>query len=86
MSDSNRQFNIQDSFNPAAERSNANFDLRHRFTLATTYDLPGKHGFAQMLEGWTVNSIFTAQTGNPLFYFDSTNDISDAGSFNDHWN
>src|SRR5262249_6585258 len=61
-------------------------DLRHRFTFATTYDLPSKRGFAQMLEGWTVNSIFTAQTGTPLFYYDSTNDISGTGNFNDHWN
>jgi hypothetical protein len=86
MSDSNRQFNIQDSFNPAQERSNADFDLRHRFTLAMTYDLPGKNGFAQMLKGWSVNSIFTAQSGTPLFYYDSTNDISGTGNFNDHWN
>ena len=41
--DSNRQFNIQDSFNPAAERSNANFDIRNRFTFASTYELPSKH-------------------------------------------
>ena len=86
MSDSNRQFNIQDSFNPAQERSNANFDLRHRFTLAMTYDLPGRKGFGQALEGWTINSIFTAQTGTPLFYYDSFNDISGTGAFNDHWN
>ena len=51
-----------------------------------TYDLPSKRGYAQMLEGWTVNSIFTAQTGTPLFLYDSTNDISGIGAFNDHWN
>src|ERR1043166_6094733 len=85
MSDSNRQFNIQDSFNPAAERSNADFDLRHRFTLAMTYDLPSKKGFAQMLEGWTVNSIFTAQTGTPLFYYDSTNEIALPGRGSAPW-
>jgi hypothetical protein len=85
MSDSNRQFNIQDSFTPAAERSNADFDLRHRFTLAMTYDLPGKKGFGQMLQGWTVNSIFTAQSGTPLFIYDSSDDISGIGAFNDHW-
>ncbi len=85
-SSSNRQFNIQDSFNPAAERSNADSDLRHRFTLAMTYDLPSKKGHAQMLQGWTINSIFTAETGTPLFFYDSFNDISGTGSFNDHWN
>src|SRR5262249_34581361 len=50
------------------------------------YDLPGKNGFAQMLKGWSINSIFTAQSGTPLFYYDSTNDVSGTGNFNDHWN
>ncbi|HSS97418.1 MAG TPA: hypothetical protein VLK33_10320, partial [Terriglobales bacterium] len=83
---SNRQFNIQNSYNPAAERSNADSDIRNRFTLAMTYDLPSKKGFAQMLQGWTVNSIFTAQGGSPLFFYDSFNDISGTSEFNDHWN
>ena len=65
MSDSNRQFNIQDSFDPARNARNANFDIRNRFTLAMTYELPGKNGFAQMLQGWSLNGIFTAQSGTP---------------------
>ncbi len=85
-SDSNRQFNIQNSFDPAAERSNADFDLRHRFTFATTYELPSRPGFGQMLKGWSLNGIFTAQGGTPLFFYDSSNDISQTGAFNDHWN
>ena len=36
---SNRSFSIQDSNNPAAERANAATDIRHRFTVATTYEL-----------------------------------------------
>jgi len=51
-----------------------------------TYELPSKRGFAQMLEGWHVNGIFTAQGGTPLFIYDSFNDISGTGEFNDHWN
>jgi hypothetical protein len=85
-SGSNRQFNIQDSYNPAAERSNADSDIRHRFTFAMTYELPSKPGFAQMLQGWNVNGIFTAQGGTPIFFYDSSNDISGTGEFNDHWN
>ena len=39
-----------------------------------------------MLQGWHVNGIFTAQGGTPLFIYDSFNDISGTGEFNDHWN
>ena len=48
-SGSNRQFNIQNSYDPAFERSNSDSDIRNRFTFALTYELPSKHGFAQML-------------------------------------
>ena len=85
-SGSNRQFNIQNSYDPAFERSNSDSDIRNRFTFALTYELPSKHGFAQMLEGWHVNGIFTAQGGTSLFVYDSFNDISGTGEFNDHWN
>ncbi len=84
-SSSNRQFNIQNSFDPAAERSNADSDIRNRFTLATTYQIPAVTGHAQMLQGWSVNGIFTAQGGSPIFFYDSSNDISFTGSFNDRW-
>ena len=85
-SSGNRQFNIQDSFNPAVERSNADSDIRHRFTLAATYELPSKPGYAQLLQGWRLNGIFTAQGGSPIFFYDSTNDISGTGASNDRWN
>ncbi|MBZ5665578.1 MAG: TonB-dependent receptor, partial [Acidobacteriia bacterium] len=85
-SSSNRQFNIQNSFDPAAERSNSDSDIRHRFTFATTYQLPSKPGYGQLLQGWMVNSIVSAQTGSPLFFYDSFDDISGTGAFNDRWN
>ncbi|MGA9797638.1 MAG: TonB-dependent receptor [Terriglobales bacterium] len=85
-SGSNRQFNIQNSYDPAAERSNADSDIRNRFTFALTYELPSRSGFAQMLQGWHVNGIFTAQGGSPIFFYDSFDDISGTGEFNDHWN
>ncbi len=82
----NRQFNIQNSYDPAAERSNSDSDIRNRFTFAMTYDLPSRSGFAQLLQGWHVNGIFTAQGGTPIFFYDSFDDISGTGEFNDHWN
>jgi hypothetical protein len=83
---SNRSFSIQDSTNPAAERGNSDTDIRHRFTFAATYELPSRPGYAQLLQGWRINSIFTAQTGEPIFFYDSTDDISGTGEFNDRWN
>lgn len=67
-SGSNRQFNIQNSYDPAFERSNSGSDIRNRFTFAMTYELPSKRGFSQMLESWHINGIFTAQGGTPLFH------------------
>jgi Carboxypeptidase regulatory-like domain/TonB dependent receptor len=84
--DSNRQFNIQNSYDPAAERSNSNDDIRHRLTFASTYELPSRPGYGQLLQGWRLNGIMTVQTGSPIFFYDSSNDISGTGAFNDHWN
>jgi len=65
----------QDRRNRAAERSNSGFDLRHRFVLSANYTLPvGKgqrvdfqNGVANnVLGGWKMNLIFTAQTGLPF--------------------
>jgi hypothetical protein len=30
--------------------------------------------------------LFTAQGGTPIFFYDSLDDISGTGEFNDHWN
>jgi hypothetical protein len=65
----------QDRRDRAAERGNSGFDLRHRFVLATNYTMPvGKgqrldfhNGVANnVLGGWKMNMIFTAQTGLPF--------------------
>jgi hypothetical protein len=85
-SSGNREFAIQNSYNPAAERGNSDTDIRHRFTLAMTYELPSKPGYGQLLRGWRVNSIFTAQTGEPLLFYDSSDDISRTAEYNDRWN
>ena len=84
-SSGNRTFDIQNSYDPAAERSNAAFDIRNRFTLAMTYEPPARKGHAQLLSGWRLNNIFTAQDGEPVFFYDSSNDISGTGEFNDRW-
>jgi Carboxypeptidase regulatory-like domain/TonB dependent receptor-like, beta-barrel len=71
---------------------NATFDIRHRFTFSTTYNLPSRHSFGQMLEGWSLNSIVHLQTGQPWSPRDTSNDFSGNGqvgalaSFGQPWN
>ena len=75
-----------DSNNYAAERGNGDYDLRHRFTLSATYDLPSVKTKGQMLEGWQVTSILNLQSGEPFTLGDFGNDISCTGELNDRWN
>jgi Carboxypeptidase regulatory-like domain/TonB dependent receptor len=49
----------QNSYQVGREYANSDFDIRHRLTVSLTYAIPGRTGFAQMLEGWEINSIVT---------------------------
>ena len=80
------QYLPKDSLNPQGEYGNSDFDIKHRFTLSATYTIPGKKGYAQMLEGWQVNGILTLQSGQPWQAFDTSNDFSGTGEFADRWN
>jgi hypothetical protein len=75
-----------DSNNYDAERGNGDYDIRHRFTLSLTYDLPSVKTKWQMLEGWQLTSILNLQTGEPFTLGDFTDDISYTGELNDRWN
>ncbi len=85
----------QNSLDPAAEYASGDFDIRHRFTFTTSYDLPSIKGHAQMLEGWKLNAIVTEQTGQPWTMWDTANNFSSgvdsSGNFissdnTDRWN
>jgi hypothetical protein len=78
--------NPQDSNNPGSQYGNSNFDIRHRFTLSTTWNIPGIKAPGQILEGWTINSIVTLQTGAPWGAIDSSDDFSKTGELEDTWN
>jgi hypothetical protein len=52
------------------------FDARHRFTLSMNYAIPGRKGFGQVLEGWSINSIVILTSGFPWGLADLTNDFS----------
>ncbi len=75
-----------DSNNYNEERGNGDYDIRHRFTLSATYDLPSMKTRSQLLEGWQVTSIVNLQSGEPYTLGDFNDDISFTGEFNDRWN
>jgi hypothetical protein len=54
----------QDSTNLADSEALSDFDVRHRFSINGTYELPFKGN--RLKDGWQVNFVVQAQTGNPL--------------------
>jgi hypothetical protein len=54
----------QNSHDTRAERALSNFDLRHRFSLSYSYDLP--FGKGALWGGWQTYGIWTFQTGRPF--------------------
>lgn len=56
----------QDSNNLRAEYGASNFDTRHRFTAAFSYQLPDVPSHRRLGAGWALNTIVTAQSGRPV--------------------
>ena len=85
----NRGQQPQDSTRPGLERASSDSDLRHRLTLALTYEVPSRKGYGHLLEGWQLNSIVTIQGGLPWNLIDGNingSDSSGTGEFADRWN
>jgi hypothetical protein len=66
-------------YNVLAEYGNGDLDIRHHWTFTASYDIPGRKGFAQMLEGWKLNTVVTVQSGLPWGAIDTGNNISNDG-------
>jgi hypothetical protein len=81
-----------DSYLPQLQYGNSIFDLRHRFTFSATYEIPGRKSPGQFLEGWSINSIVTIQSGSPWTPQDLSNDFagngqtSELNSYGQFWN
>ncbi len=69
-------FGSQDAFNPAADKGDADFDVRHRFVTSFNWDIP----FAKNLnngmlktafDGWAMNGVLSFRTGVPFTVFDT---------------
>jgi hypothetical protein len=74
----------QDSFNRAAERGAANFDVRHRFVYSAIWDLPGFNK-SNFFGGWQLASIGTFQTGQPYSVLLCC-DLNQDGNLTDRFN
>jgi len=90
-STSNLGYIPQNNNNFNAEKASGDYDIRHRFTLSASYDLPSKKSWAQMLEGWSLNTIFMYETGVPVLMYDDYDDFTGTGEgpgngSNDRWN
>ena len=77
----------QDAFNYNAMRGNGDNDIRHRLTLALTYNLPEHKAPLGLLSGWQATSIVTLEGGKPYDPYDGANDISGTFTYGfEHWN
>jgi hypothetical protein len=51
----------------AGDRGSSDFDLRHSFTAALTYEFPPRAGGAgRLLNGWALDAMLRARTGFPI--------------------
>ena len=54
---------------PKIDRGSSDFDVRHSFSAAATYDVPKlslNHFAERLLRNWSVDAIFRARTATPL--------------------
>jgi hypothetical protein len=74
-----------DSAHAANEYASSDFDMRNRFTLSLTYQVPGIKTWGQLLEGWQVNTIVSVYGAQPWGPIDAGTDVSGTGELVDRW-
>jgi hypothetical protein len=70
------------SANPREIYGTTQFDIRHRFTFSTTYEIPGINVPAQLLKGWSLNAVVTLEGALPWGVNDLTTDFSGTNEIN----
>jgi hypothetical protein len=75
----------QDATHPGREYASSDFDIRHRFTLSFTYNIPGREFPGQLLKGWQLISIVSIYSSQPWGPMDTGDDISGTGEGVDRW-
>ena len=81
---------LKDSTNIASSYAPMNSTPEHHIGLTVTYDIPGKKGYGQMLEGWSLNSAFNYLSGTGVDLADPLFDFSGMGGMipfqGSYWN
>jgi hypothetical protein len=64
-------------------RGNSNFDVRNRFTWNFIYQFPDRKGsWKRLTDGWGINGIVTAQSGQPFqLNYNFEDDFNGSGEF-----
>jgi hypothetical protein len=84
-----QDFQIASTYNPRANYSNSNFDVRNAFKGYAVYELPfgrGKHflNSSRLLDeavgGWQLAGTVILQTGNPFTVYGNQNTYAQAGT------
>jgi hypothetical protein len=71
--DSN-QFVPAGTINPSSDRASSDFDIRHSFTSALSYDIPGPKASwlgRALARNWSVDTFFLARSAAPVNLFSS---------------
>lgn len=69
---------VLDPLNPSLDKGSADFDVRHRITMAAVWEIPYKGRNAigkQVLGGWNIVPNLSARTGVPFSLWDCTNAV-----------
>ena len=72
------QLGYLDAFNPQLNYGNSDFDVRHRFVVSGTWDIPWMTKSSNAIErnvlgGWSIGSIINVHSGQPFSIYDCTN-------------
>ncbi len=74
--DGNFGFGFRDPFNPKLDYADSSNDIRHRFVLAYSWEIPVGNqmtGVAkQVLAGWSLSGVYSAQTGGAASVYDAS--------------
>lgn len=66
------------TIDPLTDRASSDFDIRHSFNSAITYSVPTfttAPVFKQVLENWSIDSVFAARSASPINVFTTTDVI-----------
>ncbi|MBD0325000.1 MAG: carboxypeptidase regulatory-like domain-containing protein [Pyrinomonadaceae bacterium] len=74
----NGLFPIGDLFSTRSNRALSDFDRTHRLVISYNYEIPlgrwlnvENRGFGKLVNGWSLNGVYTAQSGTPFLIFDN---------------